>query len=89
MGESVGGWWEWVKLIWHVTPQSRSSTSTHSAAAPSAAPTHPLQMHEVEAGMNKTAYKVANYTDLVRGAPHNLDEGWGLYAGEQHCPARA
>ena len=40
-----------------------------------------VQMHEVEAGLNKTQSKAENNTDLARGAPHNLDEGWGLYVG--------
>lgn len=44
---------------------------------------HPRpQMHEVESGLNKTVTGAANNTDPIRGAPHNLDEAWGLYAGE-------
>ncbi|EFN56990.1 hypothetical protein CHLNCDRAFT_143613 [Chlorella variabilis] len=42
-------------------------------------------MHEVEAGLNKTQSKAENNTDLARGAPHNLDEGWGLYVGTGSC----
>ncbi|KAL4427295.1 hypothetical protein ABPG77_003204 [Micractinium sp. CCAP 211/92] len=39
-------------------------------------------MHEVESGLNKTQSGAANNTDPARGAPHNLDEAWGMYAGE-------
>lgn len=40
-------------------------------------------MHEVESGLNKTQSGAANNTDPARGAPHNLDEAWGIYAGKR------
>ncbi len=43
-------------------------------------------MHEIEAGKNKTTYKVDSHTDAARGAAHNVDEAWGLYAGERKTP---
>ncbi|PSC68380.1 DNA-binding protein isoform X1 isoform C [Micractinium conductrix] len=42
------------------------------------------EMHELDAGLNKTT---ANNTDVNRGAPHSIDESWGLYAGgaDKNC----
>ncbi|KAL4451592.1 hypothetical protein ABPG75_007254 [Micractinium tetrahymenae] len=42
-------------------------------------------MHEMEGGLNKTQTGAANNTDPARGAPHNVDEAWGLYAGAGVC----
>lgn len=45
-------------------------------------PCRAVQMHEVQSGLNKTEFKVEGYTDVEEGSPHNLEEAWGMYAGE-------
>ncbi|PRW45734.1 Fe-assimilating 2 [Chlorella sorokiniana] len=48
-----------------------------------------FMMHEVQSGLNRTETKSEGYTDIVEGAPHNLEEAWAMYAGSYPCGPQA